>query len=238
MTGSYDRAISVFSPDGRLLQVEYGQEAVKKGATCVAVKGKDSVVLGVEKKTALKLQDTRTAKKIGIIDHHVFVAFAGLNADARVLLDKARVEAQSHRLTIEDPVTVEYITKYIAGVKQKYTQSGGVRPFGVSTLVVGFDPNDVVPRLYQTEPAGIYTSWKANSIGKSSKIVREFLEKNYKENMDRNETIKLAVKSLLEVIQTGAKNIEIAVMSSGKKIEFLTFDEIDAIIKEISAEKE
>ncbi|EMR10247.1 hypothetical protein PNEG_01516 [Pneumocystis murina B123] len=238
MSGSYDRAISVFSPDGRLLQVEYGQEAVKKGATCVAVKGKDSVVLGVEKKTALKLQDTRTAKKIGIIDHHVCLAFAGLNADARILLDKARVEAQSHRLTIEDPVTIEYITKYIAGVKQKYTQSGGVRPFGVSTLIVGFDPNDVVPKLYQTEPAGIYTSWKANSIGKSSKTVREFLEKNYKENMDRNEAIKLAIKSLLEVIQTGSKNIEIAVMSYGKKIEFLTCDDIDAVIKEISAEKE
>lgn len=238
MTGTYDRAISVFSPDGRLLQVEYGQEAVKKGSTCVGIKGKDVVVLGVEKKTALKLQDTRTAKKIGIIDHHICLAFAGLNADARILLDKARVEAQSHRLTIEDPVTVEYITKYIAGVKQKYTQSGGVRPFGVSTLIIGFDPDDTVPKLYQTEPAGIYTAWKANAIGRSSKTVREFLEKNFKENMERNETIKLAIKSLLEVIQTGAKNIEIAIMSYGKKIEFLNVDEIDAIIKEISAEKE
>ncbi|QSL64925.1 hypothetical protein MERGE_002229 [Pneumocystis wakefieldiae] len=234
MSGGYDRAISVFSPDGRLLQVEYGQEAVKKGATCVGVKGKDCVVLGVEKKSALKLQDTRTAKKIGIIDHHVCLAFAGLNADARVLLDKARVEAQSHRLTIEDPVTIEYITKYIAGVKQKYTQSGGVRPFGVSTLIVGFDPNDVVPKLYQTEPAGIYTAWKANSIGKSSKTVREFLEKNYKENMDRNETIKLAVKSLMEVIQTGAKNIEIAVMSCGKNIEkFQQKNSKNAVVRHI-----
>ncbi|KAG5438799.1 hypothetical protein PCANB_002519 [Pneumocystis canis] len=238
MSGSYDRAISVFSPDGRLLQVEYGQEAVKKGSTCVAVKGKDVVVLGVEKKTALKLQDTRTAKKIGIIDHHVYLAFAGLNADARILLDKARTEAQNHRLTIEDPVTVEYITKYIAGVKQKYTQSGGVRPFGVSTLIVGFDPYDTVPRLYQTEPSGIYTAWKANAIGRSSKTVREFLETNFKENMERSQAIKITIKSLLEVIQTEAKNIEIAVMEPGKKIEFLSVDEIDTLIKEISLEKE
>ena len=87
------------------------------------------------------------------------LAFAGLNADARILVDKARLEAQSHRLTVEDPVSIEYITKYVAGVQQRYTQSGGVRPFGISTLIVGFDPNDKTPRLYQTEPSGIYSAW-------------------------------------------------------------------------------
>ena len=87
------------------------------------------------------------------------LAFAGLNADSRILIDRARIEAQSHRLTVEDPVTVEYITKYIATVQQRYTQSGGVRPFGISTLVVGFDPGDDVPRLYLTEPSGIYSAW-------------------------------------------------------------------------------
>jgi len=116
-------------------------------------------VLGVEKKTALKLQDTRTVRKIALLDTHVCCAFAGLNADARILIDRARVEAQSHRLTVEDPVTVEYITKYIAGVQQRYTQSGGVRPFGISTLIMGFDPADEVPRLYMTEPSGIYSAW-------------------------------------------------------------------------------
>ena len=168
----------------------------------------------------MKLQDTRiTPSKIGLIDNHVCVAFAGLNADARILVDKARVEAQSHRLTVEDPVSIEYISKYIAGIQQRYTQSGGVRPFGISTLVIGFDPNDTTPRLYQTEPSGIYSAWKANAIGRSSKTVREFLERNYEENMDREETIKLTVKSLLEVVQTGAKNIEIAIMGVGKKME-------------------
>ena len=139
----------------------WGRLAELKLGTCaVGVKGKDTVVLGCEKRSAMKLQDTRiTPSKIGLVDTHVCLAFAGLNADARILVDKARLEAQSHRLTVEDPVTIEYITKYIAGVQQKYTQSGGVRPFGISTLIVGFDKGDQSPRLYQTEPSGIYSAW-------------------------------------------------------------------------------
>lgn len=126
----------------------------------MGVKGANIVVLGCEKRTAMKLQDTRiTPSKIGLIDNHVCLAFAGLNADARILVDKARLEAQSHRLTVEDPVHIEYISKYVASVQQRYTQSGGVRPFGISTLIVGFDPNDTIPRLYQTEPSGIYSAW-------------------------------------------------------------------------------
>ena len=126
----------------------------------MGVKGKDIVVLGCEKRSAMKLQDTRiTPSKICLVDTHVALAFAGLNADARILVDKARLEAQSHRLTVEDPVSIEYITKYVAGVQQRYTQSGGVRPFGISTLIVGFDPNDKTPRLHQTEPSGIYSAW-------------------------------------------------------------------------------
>ena len=126
----------------------------------MGVKGTDVVVLGCEKRSAMKLQDTRiTPSKIGLLDTHVCLAFAGLNADARILVDKARLEAQSHRLNLEDPVTIEYITKYVAGVQQRYTQSGGVRPFGISTLIVGFDKGSEQPRLYQTEPSGIYSAW-------------------------------------------------------------------------------
>jgi 20S proteasome subunit alpha 4 len=118
----------------------------------------------------MKLQDTRiTPSKIGLIDAHVCLAFAGLNADARILVDKARLEAQSHRLTVEDPVSIEYITKYVAGVQQRYTQSGGVRPFGISTLIVGFDKGSKVPRLYQTEPSGIYSAWYASLPNDDSK---------------------------------------------------------------------
>ncbi|KAL6251793.1 Proteasome subunit alpha type-4 [Rhinocladiella similis] len=239
MASGYDRALSVFSPDGHVFQVEYALEAVKRGTCAVGVKGKDIVVLGCEKRSAMKLQDTRiTPSKIGLIDTHVCLAFAGLNADARILIDKARLEAQSHRLTVEDPVTIEYITKYVAGVQQRYTQSGGVRPFGISTLIIGFDKGGKEPKLYQTEPSGIYSAWKANAIGRSSKTVREFLERNHKDDMDREATISLTVKSLLEVVQTGAKNIEIAIMAPGKTIEMLPSEQIEQYVKTIEAEKQ
>lgn len=196
------------------------------------------MVLGCEKRTTLKLQDPRiTPSKICKIDNHILLAFAGLNADARILVDKARVEAQSYRLTLEDAVTVEYLTKYVAGVQQRYTQSGGVRPFGIATIIAGFDANDTVPKLYQTEPSGVYNAWKAHAIGKSSKTVREFLEKNYEEEMDDNATIRLTIMSLLEVVQTGAKNIEVSVLRSGNRIQQLTSDEIKEYVDAIEAEK-
>lgn len=186
----------------------------------------------------MKLQDPRiTPSKICKIDNHALLVFAGLNADARILTDKARVEAQSHRLTLEDAVSIEYLTKYVAGVQQQYTQSGGVRPFGIATIIAGFDTNDNVPKLYQTEPSGIYNAWKAHAIGRSSKTVKEFLEKHYEEELADEATIKLTVKSLLEVVQTGAKNIEVSVLRSGNRIQELTVDEIKAYVDEIEAEK-
>jgi len=238
MSRSYDRALTVFSPDGHLFQVEYALEAVRRGTTAVGVRGKSCVVLGVEKKSALQLQDARTVRKVVMLDDHVCLAFAGLTADARILIDKARIECQSHRLTVEDPVTIEYITRHIATIQQRYTQSGGVRPFGISNLIIGFDPNDPNPKLFMTEPSGIYSAWKANSIGQSSKTCREFLEKNWKPDLTDSETIKLTVKSLLEVVQTGAKNIEMAIMTGHGVIRNLTLDEITKVVAEIEKEKE
>lgn len=237
----YDRALSIFSPDGHIFQVEYASEAVKRGTCAVGIKGKDCVVLGCERRSTLKLQDSRiTPSKISKIDSHVVLSFSGLNADSRILIEKARVEAQSHRLTLEDPVSIEYLTRYVAGVQQRYTQSGGVRPFGVATLIAGFDKDDNTPKLYQTEPSGIYSAWTAQTIGRNSKTVREFLEKNY--NRDEppataDECVRLTVRSLLEVVQTGAKNIEITVVRPGSKIEILTSDQIGKYVEDIEQEK-
>uniref|UniRef100_F7IGB8 Proteasome subunit alpha type n=1 Tax=Callithrix jacchus TaxID=9483 RepID=F7IGB8_CALJA len=245
MASRYDRAITVFSPDGHLFQVEYAQEAVKKGSTAVGIRGANIVILGVEKKSVAKLQDERTVRKICALDDHVCMAFAaltiftGLTADARVVINRARVECQSHKLTVEDPVTVEYITRFIATLKQKYTQSNGRRPFGISALIVGFD-DDGVPRLYQTDPSGTYHAWKANAIGRSAKTVREFLEKNYTEDAiaSDNEAIKLAIKALLEVVQSGGKNIEIAVIRRNQALKMFSAKEVELYVTEIEKEKE
>ncbi|CAH0602941.1 unnamed protein product [Chrysodeixis includens] len=239
MSARYDRAITVFSPDGHLLQVEYAQEAVRKGSTAVGVRGADVVVLGVEKKSVAKLQEERTVRKICLLDDHVVMAFAGLTADARILINRAQIECQSHKLTVEDPVTLEYITRYIAGLKQKYTQSNGRRPFGISCLIGGFD-YDGHPHLFQTEPSGIYYEWKANATGRSAKTVREFLEKNYTadEVATENGAVKLAIRALLEVVQSGQKNLEIAVMRRGQPMQMLDSDTISSYVAIIEKEKE
>ncbi|GAA5833498.1 hypothetical protein JCM11251_003512 [Rhodosporidiobolus azoricus] len=234
----YDTALTTFAPDGHLFQVDYALEAVRKGTCAVGVRGKDCVVLAVEKKSVLQLQDPRTVRKTAMLDDHVCLGFAGLTADARILIDRARMECQSHRLTVEDPVSTEYITRHIAGIQQRYTQSGGVRPFGISCLIIGFDHDDPRPRLYLTEPSGIFSAWKANAIGRSSKTVREFLEKNWKADMDKDETVQLAVKSLLEVVQTGARNIDLALMDGHGSVRNLTTDEISAVVTQIEKDKE
>jgi len=236
---SYDRAITIFSPDGHLFQVEYAQEAVEKGATAVAVRGDDVVVLGVEKKATQKLQEDRTVRKICSIDSHVALAFAGLTADARIMIDRARTECQQHRLTVEDAVTVEYITRSLANLKQRYTQSNGRRPFGLSALIVGFDPHTNQARLFTTDPAGTYSEWKANAIGRSSKTVREFLEKNYKpENQNSDDAcLKLACQALLEVVQSSSKNIELALMRSNAPLEIVPLERVTKLVEEIEAEK-
>lgn len=215
--------------------MEYALEAVRKGALAVGVRGSDTIVLGVEKKAVAKLQVSQTVRKIARIDQHICLAFAGLTADARVLINRARVEAQSHRLTLDEPASVEYMTRYIAGVQQKYTQSGGVRPFGISTLIVGFDSSGA-PSLYQTDPSGTYSAWKANAIGRNSKTVREYLEKNYAETSGRD-TLKLAVKALTEVVEGSSANIELAVVETGAGPRFLSDEEVDALVAEVEADK-
>jgi len=240
MGDRYDRAITVFSPDGHLFQVDYAREAVSKGAVAVAIVGKNVVVLAVEKKAVAKLQEERTNRKIAEVDDHIALSFAGLTADARVLVNRARVECQSHRLTVEDSCSVEYITRFIAQLKQKYTQSNGRRPFGLAMLIAGFDEGSGEPRLFQTDPSGAYNEWRANAIGRQAKTVREFLERSYFETdlADDNAVMRLAVRALVEVVQSSARNIEVAAMRRGKRLGFLTTAEVELLLTDIERERQ
>ncbi len=190
---AYDRAITVFSPDGRLFQVEYAKEAVKRGATAIGITAKDGVALIAYKSIHSKLILPESLKKIFDIDSHIAVTASGLIADARRLVDVARVDAQRHHITYNEPPTIESIARSICDLMQIYTQYGGIRPFGVSLLIAGVDGS---AKLYEAEPSGAMTAYKADSIGANKKEVDEILEKNYKDNITLDEAIELAVSAL------------------------------------------
>jgi len=223
----YDQAITIFSPDGRLFQVEYAVEAVRRGTSAIGVKVKEGVVLAVEKRLTSSLMEINSVTKIYVIDEHVGAAIAGLHADARRLIDYARVQAQINRLYYEEPITIEQLTKVICDLKQNYTQFAGVRPFGVALLIAGVDATG--PRLFSTHPSGAYWEWQATAIGRGAQRVNDILEKEYKKEFSLDEAIKLALKSLKEVAEKELEpdNVELAVASIENKVfEKMRKDEI------------
>ena len=151
----------------------------KKGNCTVGLKTKDHIIFAVEKKANKKLQDPRSFKKICLIDHHIVSAYTGLTADARILINQARVEAQSFRMTYDEQPSINYISRKVSALMQKYTQKGGARPFGLSIMIAGMN-RDGTPQLNQIDPSGMITYYRANCIGRNAKFVNEYLEKNYK----------------------------------------------------------
>ncbi len=229
----YDRAITIFSPEGELYQVRYAGEAVKKGWSTIGIKCRDGVVLAAEKRRISPLIDLESIEKIYMIDEHVAVAPSGLLADARVLIEYARYEAQIHRLLYDEPIDVELLTKRISDLKQAYTQHGGVRPFGAALIVGGVDRHG--PRLFQTDPGGIYFGYYATAVGSGSSTILDFLEKNYKYDMNIDECIKLAVMALSKVIENVEPDkMEIGVITVKERtFRKLGKEEISRILSEI-----
>lgn len=232
--GAYDRAITVFSPDGRLFQVEYALETVNRGATILGVACSEGIVLGAEEKIETKLQDPDFTWKLYEVDSHLGAAVVGLGSDARILIDQARVFCQSNRLLYDEAIDVEIITKRIGDIKQLYTQHAGVRPFGVSIIFGGVDKTG--NRLFSTDPSGSYRGYKAVAVGIGREIVEGILKTEYEYDISLDAAIKLAVKCLTKALEARGEptRVKIAVISSAtKKLKMLTDDEIEAYRKGI-----
>ena len=190
----YDRAINLFSPDGRLLQVEYAKKTVKQGSTAIGITYKDGVLIMADKRINDKLIVTEAVEKIFKIDGHIIATASGIISDARVLVEYLQKEAQNHKFVYDHPIDVLDIVVNLANVNQLYTQSGGSRPFGVSLIIGGVDSTG--KNLFVVDPTGIYVKYYACAIGEGGEEVSEFLRKHYKENMSEQEALTLAIKAL------------------------------------------
>ncbi len=232
----YDRGSTIFSPDGRLFQVEYAIEAVKRGTTAIGIKTMEGCCLTVQKRLHTSLIEKDMVKKIFSIDDQIATAIAGLTADARILVNQARIQAQIHRITYNEPITVEALTRRLANLKQMYTQHAGVRPFGVSLLIAGCD-EVMGPQLYMTEPSGSYWSYRATAIGSGAPAIIEFLEGEYqtvaKTVADGNLLALRALKHVSEEL-LDADMIEIAIISEDiRALNYLGKEEIIDIINQL-----
>jgi proteasome alpha subunit len=232
--GAYDYNATVFSPDGRLYQVEYAMEVVNRGGTILGIKCTEGVVLGSEE-NAEPLETSGHSWKIFPIDDHIGAAIVGLGSDARVLIDRARVTAQSNKLTYDESIDVEIVTKNSSDFQQVYTQHGGGRPFGTALIFAGVDSTGA--RVLATHPSGTYRAYKAVALGAGRETVQAMLTENYRDNLTLDDSVKLAVKCLKNslVARELPIKIKIAVISvETKKMKLLTEIEIDDIVKEIS----
>ena len=210
----YDHGITTFSPDGRLFQVEYARESVKRGTTTAGLKYRDGVILVVDKRISSRLIIPESIEKVYEIDEHIGFATSGLVADARQLVDRARVQCQVNRITYSDRIPVDALAKRICDFKQSFTQYGGSRPFGTALLIAGVDESGL--HLYETDPSGAYQSYHAGAIGRGRNTVVDFFENNWKPNMTLNAGIKMGLEALRDSIEAELNKdaVEIAVIDA------------------------
>jgi proteasome alpha subunit len=190
----YDRTITMFSPDGRLLQVEYAKKTVRQGSTAIGITCSDGVLLVADRRIVDTLIVPDSVEKIYQIDDHIGATASGILSDARVLIERAQVKAQQHRVTYDSEIDTLTIVKDICNLKQICTQSAGLRPFGVSVLVAGVDGK--TPILFETDPTGIYFQYRATAIGENEVEIEEILHKDYSPDMTVDQALDLAIKAL------------------------------------------
>ncbi|MGD2200520.1 MAG: archaeal proteasome endopeptidase complex subunit alpha [Candidatus Bathyarchaeota archaeon] len=217
-SNQYDAAITIFSPEGRLYQVEYALELVKRGAPIVGVFSTEGVVLAANESPDSPLEDPDYFRKIFQIDEHVGTAIAGLSSDARALIDQGRTFCQSNRLLYDEAADIEGLVEDLSGRIQIYTQHGGIRPFGVSMLVAGVDVTG--PKLLTTDPSGSYRGYMARALGRNADQANELLDEKYIEGLSLDDAIRLAIEAV-NVASGGdltVKNTKVAVVPAKTKV--------------------
>lgn len=247
MSRRYDNRTTTFSPEGRLYQVEYAMEAISHAGACVGILAKDGVVLAAEKKITSKLLEvSKTTEKMYRIDDHIVAAVAGITADANILINTARLAAQRYRFAYQEPIPVEQLVQSLCDTKQGYTQYGGLRPFGVAFLFAGWDKTFEF-QLYHSDPSGNYGGWKATAIGANNQAATSILKQDYKEDIDVDGAIQLALKVLSKTMDSTSltsEKLELGQISveKGGAVKYKAFSaaELDALLAQhnITAPKE
>ncbi|GAA5831889.1 hypothetical protein JCM5353_008133 [Sporobolomyces roseus] len=242
----YDRGVNTFSPEGRLFQVEYAIEAIKLGSTTVGIQTSQGVVLAVEKRTQSPLLESDSVEKIMEIDRHIGCAMSGLTADARTMVDHARVTAQNHNFTYDENIKVESVTQAVADLALRFGEGANEeeasmsRPFGVALLIAGYDQHG--PQLYHADPSGTFMRYHAKAIGSGSEGAQSELQDSYTKSMTLEEAKHLSLKVLKQVMEEKLdfNNVQLCVVAeSTRGYKILNKEELKPVIEEVErVEKE
>jgi len=226
----YDRAATMFSPDGHILQVEYAERTVRLGSASMGFVCKDGILIISDKRINDSLIIKESANKIFEIDEHIIGSAAGILSDARVLIERAQLMAQQHKVTYDTPIDIVSIIKDISNIKQQYTQHPGVRPFGVAVMIAGVDNKN---RLYASDITGNYLEYNATAIGENDDKLKELLRKEYKQDLTIDEAIKIGLKIFKEIKGKGfnIENFDVSYIEKGKKIQRMNGDKLRKYVK-------